>query len=80
VVLIEHHTELLGICDRLVELGPGGGEAGGRVIASGTPDELASNPDSVTGPWLGRGPTRSRQGKTPRRKRARRTPVRQENR
>jgi len=52
VVLVEHHAGLLAICDRLVELGPGGGEAGGRVIATGTPRELAANPASVTGPWL----------------------------
>ncbi|TDJ69928.1 MAG: excinuclease ABC subunit A, partial [Planctomycetota bacterium] len=54
VVLIEHHTDLLRICDRLVELGPGGGAAGGRVIAQGTPDELTLDPSSVTGPWLAR--------------------------
>ena len=36
VVVIEHHTELLEICDRLVELGPEGGEAGGAIIAEGT--------------------------------------------
>jgi excinuclease ABC subunit A len=59
VLLIEHHLELLNACDRLVELGPAGGAAGGRVIASGTPAELAANPDSVTGPWLaGRGEAR----------------------
>jgi excinuclease ABC subunit A len=52
VVLIEHHTGLLCACDRLVELGPGGGADGGRVVAEGTPDELAANPDSPTGPWL----------------------------
>ncbi|MCZ6597714.1 MAG: excinuclease ABC subunit UvrA, partial [Planctomycetota bacterium] len=54
VVVIEHHTGLLAACDRLVELGPGGGEAGGRVIATGTPREIAANPHSVTGPWLSR--------------------------
>jgi excinuclease ABC subunit A len=52
VVLVEHHTELLAICDWLVELGPGGGADGGRVIAEGTPAQLAANPASVTGPWL----------------------------
>jgi excinuclease ABC subunit A len=54
VLLIEHHTGLLSICDQLVELGPGGGEAGGRVIARGTPRELAREPASVTGPFLER--------------------------
>ena len=78
VVLIEHHTELLGICDRLVELGPGGGEAGGRVIGSGTPEELAANPESVTGPWLGRGPAVLRRQRVERKKRVKREPVRQE--
>jgi hypothetical protein len=54
VVLIEHHTGLLSTCDRLVELGPGGGADGGRVIATGTPAELAADPDSLTGPFLAR--------------------------
>ncbi len=54
VVVIEHQLDLLAACDRLVELGPQGGEAGGRVIAAGTPEELARDPASVTGPWLAR--------------------------
>jgi len=52
VVLIEHHTGLLAACDRLIELGPGGGAAGGRRVASGSPAELAANPESPTGPFL----------------------------
>jgi excinuclease ABC subunit A len=52
LVVIEHHTGLLSACDRLVELGPVGGEGGGRVIATGTPAELAVDAASVTGPWL----------------------------
>ena len=52
MVVIEHHTELLEVCDRLVELGPEGGEAGGQIIASGTPAELAVDKASVTGRWL----------------------------
>ena len=56
VLVIEHHTELLEICDRLVELGPEGGAEGGQLIAEGTPAELAANAKSVTGPWLFRAP------------------------
>jgi len=52
VLVIEHHVELLRACDRLVELGPTGGEGGGRVLAQGTPAELALDPASVTGPFL----------------------------
>ena len=62
VVIIEHHTGLLATCDRLVELGPTGGEAGGRIVAVGTPRELASNSDSITGPWLFGDPTGDRAG------------------
>ncbi len=68
VVVVEHHTGLLGVCDTLVELGPGGGGAGGRVIAVGTPAELATNPESRTGPWLPR-------PQTPRARKASRTPL-----
>jgi excinuclease ABC subunit A len=54
VLVIEHHAQLLAICDRLVELGPEGGAAGGRVVAAGTPLELAADPASITGPFLAR--------------------------
>ncbi|MBL8858548.1 MAG: excinuclease ABC subunit UvrA [Planctomycetes bacterium] len=52
VVVIEHHTGLLAACDQLVELGPTGGEEGGRIVAVGTPRDLVANAASVTGPWL----------------------------
>ncbi len=52
VVVVEHHVELLSTCDRLVELGPAGGAGGGRIVAAGTPAELAADPASITGPWL----------------------------
>jgi excinuclease ABC subunit A len=52
VIVIEHHTGLLAICDRLVELGPGGGAEGGRIVAQGTPEELSRMAASITGPWL----------------------------
>jgi len=52
VVVIEHDVEVLAVCDRLVELGPDGGEGGGRVIAQGSPRELARERASATGPFL----------------------------
>lgn len=53
VCVVEHHADVLRACDRLVELGPGGGDAGGRIVAAGTPAELAADPSSITGPFLG---------------------------
>jgi excinuclease ABC subunit A len=43
VLVVEHHPVVLACCDRLVELGPGGGPDGGRVVAEGTPEELAAD-------------------------------------
>jgi excinuclease ABC subunit A len=51
VLVVEHHPHLLAACDWLVELGPGGGPAGGRVIASGTPERLASGNTPIA-PYL----------------------------
>ncbi|MEM9799863.1 MAG: excinuclease ABC subunit UvrA [Planctomycetota bacterium] len=76
VVVIEHHTELLEICERLVELGPEGGEAGGRIVASGTPAELAKNRSSVTGRWLFTSPDGGKR-RAPKATRPRATPTRQ---
>ncbi len=52
VVMIEHDVDALAACDYLIELGPGGGKEGGRIIARGRPEELARDPNSVTGPYL----------------------------
>ena len=52
VLVIEHDPAVLSNCDWLIELGPGGGNDGGRVIAQGTPAQLRQNPDSITGPYL----------------------------
>ena len=40
--------------DYIIDMGPGGGEAGGRVVAAGTPDEVAQNEQSITGRYLRR--------------------------
>jgi excinuclease ABC subunit A len=52
VVVIEHNLDVIRCADYLIDLGPEGGAAGGRVIASGTPEEVATNPNSVTGKFL----------------------------
>lgn len=51
VVVIEHHPHVLSACDWLIELGPGAGPEGGRVVASGTP-EAVSHSDTPTAPYL----------------------------
>ena len=52
VIVIEHNLDVLKSADIIFDLGPEGGQAGGRIVASGTPEELARNPESVTGPFL----------------------------
>ena len=52
VVVIEHNLDVIRCADYLIDLGPEGGEGGGRVVASGTPEEVAANPKSVTGTFL----------------------------
>jgi excinuclease ABC subunit A len=52
VVVIEHNLDVIKSADHLIDLGPEGGAAGGRVVASGTPEEVAGNPSSYTGIFL----------------------------
>ena len=52
MIIIEHDTDVLKNCDYLIELGPGGGAAGGRIIAAGTVKEIKKNPDSVIAEYL----------------------------
>lgn len=52
VLLIEHHTQLIANADWIIELGPRGGQAGGSVIAFGTPDELRTCKESIIGAYL----------------------------
>ena len=52
IFLIEHNIEMLKACDYLIELGPGGGASGGRIIFAGTPKAMLECRDSVTGPYM----------------------------
>ena len=52
VVVIEHHLDVVKNADRVIDLGPGGGDGGGRVVATGTPEEVAAAPESATGRCL----------------------------
>jgi excinuclease ABC subunit A len=54
VVVIEHNLDVIKTADWVVDLGPEGGEGGGRILATGTPELVAGHPDSVTGPYLQR--------------------------
>ena len=53
VVVIEHDLDVIHSADYLIDMGPGGGDEGGRIVACGTPEEVAGNPASVTGRFLG---------------------------
>src|SRR3984885_2239145 len=53
IIVIDHDLALLAAADHLIAMGPGGGPDGGHIVAAGTPEDVARDPDSVTGPWLG---------------------------
>jgi excinuclease ABC subunit A len=52
VVVIEHDLDMISNADWVIDLGPGGGEAGGRIVCAGMPEDIAACPDSLTGPYL----------------------------
>ena len=52
VVIIEHNPDILKSVDYLIDMGPEGGRGGGEIIAAGTPEEVAANPNSVTGEYM----------------------------
>ena len=52
VVVIEHNLDVIKVADYIVDMGPEGGEGGGTVVATGTPEEVANNPDSFTGHYI----------------------------
>ncbi|AAU91259.1 excinuclease ABC subunit UvrA [Methylococcus capsulatus] len=52
VIVIEHNLDVIKTADWIIDLGPEGGEGGGRLVAEGTPEQVAANPDSHTGRFL----------------------------
>jgi len=54
VIVIEHNLDVLKTADHIIDLGPGGGDAGGEVVAAGAPEEIAATPRSATGEYLAR--------------------------
>ena len=52
VVVIEHDLDVIRNADYVIDMGPGGGEAGGQIVASGTPEEIKGNENSITGRYL----------------------------
>ena len=54
IVVIEHNLDVIKTADWVVDLGPEGGDGGGRILAAGSPEQVAAHPDSVTGAYLRR--------------------------
>lgn len=52
VVVIEHDLDVIANADWIIDMGPGGGESGGRIVATGTPEQIAANPNSITGRYV----------------------------
>ena len=52
VLVIEHNLDMIKVADYIIDLGPDGGDKGGKIVATGTPEEIANNPHSVTGEFL----------------------------
>lgn len=52
IVVIEHDLDMIANADFVIDMGPGGGEDGGRIVAIGAPEDIADNPDSLTGRYL----------------------------
>ena len=52
VLVVEHNLEVIKCADYIIDLGPGSGDAGGYIVAEGTPEEIKQNPASITGKYL----------------------------
>ena len=53
VIVIEHDLDVICSADYIIDMGPGGGEEGGRIVAAGTPEEIRNTPESITGKYIG---------------------------
>jgi len=54
VIVIEHHLDVIKNADYIIDLGPGAGDQGGYIVATGTPEEIAQEKSSLTGQYLGK--------------------------
>ena len=54
VIVVEHDMDVVAQADHVIDIGPGGGEAGGRVVVCGTPRDVAASRASLTAPYLAR--------------------------
>ena len=52
VLVIEHNLDVIKVADHIIDLGPEGGDGGGTIVATGTPEEVAACPESYTGHYL----------------------------
>ena len=52
VLVIEHNLDVIKVADHIIDIGPDGGDRGGKVVATGTPEEVANNSKSYTGQYL----------------------------
>ena len=64
VVVIEHNLEVIKTADWIIDLGPEGGSKGGRIVATGTPEDVAASPESFTGHYLAPYLAKARERKT----------------
>lgn len=52
VIVIEHDLDIIRNADHIIDMGPGGGEKGGQIVASGSPEDIRNHPDSITGKYI----------------------------
>ncbi len=52
LIIVEHNPDVIKCADHIIDMGPEGGDAGGKVVATGTPEEIAANPASITGKYI----------------------------